>query len=960
MKKVLTLILFLKCQLLFGQNPYYYVIDKSKGLPSNSVYDIFQDKKGYMWFATDEGISRYNGSSFKTFYGDEQTSKAGSCINEDNYGRIWYSNFDGYLYYVQKGNLKAFNNADPLGYFKFSIINNNLYYVNKKGLAVADIKTLKQKTQINLGNVQIFATAAFDGKFYVLADFLYEIAEGKLSQTLKLPIDFYKHLGRAVSINCAKNGITFFSKSLKTSYIFKKSGVFQKQEAPNCLGFVQNVASVNDQLWLATSKGIYRNVEKEAYLPYFTDFNISSVFKDDRGNHWFSTLNKGLLLVPDLQNVLLEVQSRPIRINAIKEGVIASTENETLYRFDLNSFTKKKLYNGDDNHSINQLYNDSLGNKLMFTSSKFIILGNHQSSTKNAQVAVKDVVKIDDTYFSFAASGYSGIFKPFQNTNTSIWDSLFTAEVKLNPTNFNEIGLFRGLNGKSTTYNKKNKTIYYATNVGLFYCKPQSRGELKYKNNSLYLKSLQSYNAKVYGLATNGKVYRIDALNHISPFDLKINGNEILVSKIKIIGSSMYLFTQTAIYEFSLRYNKIVRHLEIGQDFEVSDIAKFKNKLVFSTAKGILLQENKQVIASNWPSLVLEEVRINDSLVNKSDFESLKYWQNNIEVKYAVLAYTPNEKFTAYYKLNDNKWLPLNEKAGSLKFSSLSPGAYHLDFKLTTDKEYVQSISFVIAKPFWLSNLFFVLIAGVLFILFYAINQYKIDQNNKRNQLELAKLNLEKNLNLSKLKAVKSQMNPHFFYNALNTIQSFILDSDKKQALGYLSKFSSLTRTILEMSDKEYVSLKEEVKMMGFYLDIEKARFNGDFDYKIEMKEISEDDDIRIPSLLIQPYLENAIKHGLLHKNGEKELKVIFEKSKKLLKVAIDDNGIGRQRSMELNKIKLNKHQPFATEAIQNRVDLLNIGSRDKIVITYTDKVDKGRVLGTKVLIEIPLINDLT
>lgn len=106
-------------QYAFGQDPYYYILDKSKGLPSNSVYDIFQDKKGYIWFATDEGLCKYNGTTFRTYFSDEQTSRAGSCIAEDKYGRIWYSNFDGYLYYVQNGKLRALKNKNPIGYFKY-------------------------------------------------------------------------------------------------------------------------------------------------------------------------------------------------------------------------------------------------------------------------------------------------------------------------------------------------------------------------------------------------------------------------------------------------------------------------------------------------------------------------------------------------------------------------------------------------------------------------------------------------------------------------------------------------------------------------------------------------------------------------------------------------------------------------------------------------------------------------
>ncbi|OWP86691.1 hypothetical protein BWK60_07470, partial [Flavobacterium covae] len=104
-----------------GQNPFYYKIDQSKGLPSNSVYDIFQDQKGFMWFATNKGLCRYDGKYFLTYTNENQTSISGSCIQEDLYGRIWYSNFDGYLYYVENNQLKCLNNTNTIGFVKFGI-----------------------------------------------------------------------------------------------------------------------------------------------------------------------------------------------------------------------------------------------------------------------------------------------------------------------------------------------------------------------------------------------------------------------------------------------------------------------------------------------------------------------------------------------------------------------------------------------------------------------------------------------------------------------------------------------------------------------------------------------------------------------------------------------------------------------------------------------------------------------
>ena len=309
------------------------------------------------------------------------------------------------------------------------------------------------------------------------------------------------------------------------------------------------------------------------------------------------------------------------------------------------------------------------------------------------------------------------------------------------------------------------------------------------------------------------------------------------------------------------------------------------------------------------------------------------------------------------YKINDGNWNRLEINNRNLILSSVSPGDYKLYLKIDANYETpIQQINFKINKPFWLNTFFLIYLGLIIIALAYTFYKYQIQKIEKKNQLLLDKVNLEKNLNQSKLKAIKSQMNPHFFYNALNTIQSFILTNDKKQAVSYLSKFSTLTRTILEMSEKETISISEEVKTLRLYLDIEKARFEEDFSYQIEIDNTIDAENNKIPTMLLQPYVENAVKHGLLHKKGEKIVTIRFQKEAEHLKVSIDDNGIGRQKRKKKKKIKNKNHISFATEAMQNRVNLLNQYNQKNISIQYIDKTNLGnQSTGTTVVFEIPI-----
>lgn len=225
-----------------------------------------------------------------------------------------------------------------------------------------------------------------------------------------------------------------------------------------------------------------------------------------------------------------------------------------------------------------------------------------------------------------------------------------------------------------------------------------------------------------------------------------------------------------------------------------------------------------------------------------------------------------------------------------------------------------------------------------------------------KNNLLQEKIQLESNLNKSVLKTIKAQMNPHFFYNALNTIQAYIFTNDKTKANNYLAKFSKLTRVILEQSEKESISLGDEIESLTLYLELEKMRFNADFEYSIELKTVTHKDSIEFPPMLIQPYIENAIKHGLLHKEDDKRLTILFEEKNTHLIITIDDNGIGRKRAQELNKIKNEKYQSFSTQANEKRLEILN-EQNDKIAVKVIDKIDEtGKAIGTKVILTIPII----
>lgn len=244
-----------------------------------------------------------------------------------------------------------------------------------------------------------------------------------------------------------------------------------------------------------------------------------------------------------------------------------------------------------------------------------------------------------------------------------------------------------------------------------------------------------------------------------------------------------------------------------------------------------------------------------------------------------------------------------------------------------------------------------------LIILFFKRENYKKEKllERKNTLLEKAYSELEiKNKNelaLSNLKALKSQMNPHFIFNLLNSIQYMILRGDIENSYNFINQFASLVRNTLDYSDKKQILLSEELQLIKIYLKLEKLRFEDDFEYEIIEHNLKE---IKIPPMMIQPFIENALVHGLIHKKGEKRLKITLNITD-VLECIIEDNGVGRQKAKKIRQRQRGDHKSFATKSIENRFVILREIYKEGIGYKYYD-LDTADSSGmkTKVVLKIP------
>jgi hypothetical protein len=335
------------------------------------------------------------------------------------------------------------------------------------------------------------------------------------------------------------------------------------------------------------------------------------------------------------------------------------------------------------------------------------------------------------------------------------------------------------------------------------------------------------------------------------------------------------------------------------------------------------------------------------------------YESNNIKLSWELLPnIRANGKGKIWYRIpglyDDWKTAEEDDWGYFVEFERLPYGNYVLEVFGENEKQQPSDINIytlVVYPPFYLTIWFLfislVLFAAILFITW----KWRIGIINKKNLEKIEKERLKIKALNAELTAIRSQMNPHFIFNSLSSIQTKILSNESKEAYTHLNAFSKLLRQALEFSQKEYIKLSEEISFLSNYIELEQLRKDKHFSFNMHIDSAINTENVLFPSLLLQPFVENAIIHGLNHANGEKQLHVLIQKTTEGYSVNIEDNGIGRKASADINQNRSPDHKSFATKAILERIEIINQGNKMKISVQIFD-LKKG----TRVEIKVRLI----
>jgi len=337
---------------------------------------------------------------------------------------------------------------------------------------------------------------------------------------------------------------------------------------------------------------------------------------------------------------------------------------------------------------------------------------------------------------------------------------------------------------------------------------------------------------------------------------------------------------------------------------------------------------------------------------------SLSYDMNHVSFEYVGICLTNPSKVSYQYRLvgYDKQWSPIS-KIATATYSNLPPGEYTFEvkscnneFKWNTEPT---SYSFHIAAPYWDTWWFRVIavfsFAGIISLIFYT----RIRNIRKANKLQRRMDNL-------KLEALRSQMNPHFIFNSMNAIQHYINGNDKKLANHYLTKFAALMRIILDNSQKETIPIDYDLKALELYITLEQMRFENKFTYSIEIEDKIDSGYLEIPPNLIQPFVENAINHGLLNKKAPGTVMIYMKMNKNYIHCIIEDDGVGREAAgrIEASPHKLD-HKPLGMQITRDRIQILNELEKSDLNVSIDDLHDgNGNATGTRVHMKIRVETD--
>jgi len=950
--KNFILLLLLLSTVINGYSQDYSFIryDTRDGLAGSVVYDAIQDKEGFMWFATENGLSRFDGKNFTTF-----TTKDGLPDNEilklflDSKGRLWIMPFRPSICYYYKGKIHNKDNDSLLS--KINLFSHALDMAEDKlgNLFIAEMKawhsifnngTIRTTTKVNdddvavnaigvnkSGDVELlFSTTKENQNIHYLMRPL-----GEKTTLIKYRRDWSDNstssIGPGYTIMPAKQNSLEFTINDVDEIILLKMPL--------------NTVSVNhidkNEIAINTTTGLrFFYLETKTLSPLiFKDFNFTSAFRDKENNLWLTTAGSGVLMVPSLQfrNYLFSDEVKSFEVTALaKIGnlIYVAGWDKRIWRVnadDMNfSFLTDASHEGGKIISILPF-----GNKLLLVNSLYY---QNPVDSKIDEISVKSAVA-GKSGIIYSSHKYAFVCK-WSGEQEYIW------------------------NDRSTCAVEKDSGFYIGTLTGLIY--------RSYKGKVVHLdKEFPELGSRIVNLAIsdndvlwvttkgNGIVAYAAGkiLYHLTQRDGLTSDNCI---SLHLDRNDVWLGTEKGLNRIELVRNgpKITRFsMSDGLPSNVINaIATDGKKIFVGTPKGLTYFEVDKISQSSTCDLQLTGIYLANKYwaYDSTDF-SLSHKNNDIRFEFSGISFKSAGEMKYQYRMLglQPEWRTTTDER--LSFPSLSSGKYSLQLKATNKygvESQIKQVSFTVEKLLRERTWFRLLILFLLIDTIWLFFRYRIGQVRKKAREQAT---MKERIAELEQKALRSQMNPHFIFNSLNSIQQYVADRDITGANNFITDFSRLIRMTLDLSTNTFINMADEVDYITTYLKVEKTRLENQFDYLINVDNTLNLHDIHVPPLLLQPYVENSIRHGIKYKKDSNgRISIGVQRKEADILVSVEDNGIGRAAAQQYKTKYHIQYQSKGMSINNDRIDILNAYNDKKIKVFIHDLYNEHReAIGTRV-----------
>jgi len=917
---------------------------KDEGLSGDQVYALFEDSKHNIWIGTGGGITHYNGITFTKHPISKKYDIVVSAITEDDNKTIWAATNAGLYYYKNSQWVAFISNNTKLKY------NVSCLFVDSNG---------------------VIWTGNDNG--------LFKIEEGHVSRyTTKSGLSSNKvrsinEVNGELLVGTYGHGLNVHNDD--GWYIIGKSNEI-----------IHDIFVDNEQnVWTATQdNGVIKyNLKKKSGKKYneskgLSVNNVRIILQDSWENMWFGTSGGGINKYhgQQFQHYNLEEGYLDGKFYSVLGGsdntVWAGTGHFGFAEMRNDSIVYHNQNTDFHNHKCKALFEDHVGNIWIGTEGKgvYVFNGSEYFQITGNQGLTDDWIR-----------------SIIQDKDFNIWIATVSGISKLTPTNYADLNFtIRNFRQENGLPDDRINTLA-----------PDNENRMWFGTNDGHIGYIQNGKITNYGI-TDGikrsviKSITFDIHNQLwaategeGLFQADLKSNFITFNQIKkkdgINSNNIYLLEFDKQGQLWLGAGGGVDRVSFTKSGEISDIKHFGQNEGFlggetctnaiSVSKngdlwiGTLNGLNRHTPTQSKINAIAPKLHMSDiTLFYESITKGVNDWyninntlnfdynENHISFHFEGVNLKNPEEVFYQFKLKgfESNWTPV-DKNSVATYSNLPSGEYTFMVKSgNEDDVWTEPIefSFIISTPFWKTWWFISVASFLLFsiiLLIYRNRQRQLKEEKERLQMEKNMLEMEQ-------KALRLQMNPHFIFNAMNTVQALIAKKDEKTARYYLAKFSKLMRKVLENSRNTLITIHDEIEALENYLNLEQLSNEDNFDYEIIVDQNIQTDAYGIPPLLLQPFAENSIVHGIKELKHRGKITINFEWKETFIECSVSDNGRGRLAAKEVRHQKSSYHKSTALLLTQERLASLS----DELPVKSFEIIDMKEPSGTKVIIRIPVI----